>query len=430
MNATTARRLTQSIISFALVGALGLIPLAAAEQTCNNPLRPVRRPVVKSQTPAQTASAIATAATEGQRTAPAQQTPVYRQVSYGANAQRHSTRGYVPRHELMGGMSTAQMLAPIEQDPSMSLEPLPAEGEIMGDMGGISGPCGDAGAPCDSCDSCGYNHGCLIPCPVFSLRNVELFSGVQGFTGPMNQGSSGSFGFHYGLNWGAPMPCLLGGAVGMQVGFRGVSSNYSGSTLTTDTRNQQFLTAGLFRRVDWGLQGGVVFDYLRDDWYYDSNLTQIRGELSWVFPACHELGFWFTARGRSDTVTTSAMRNGQVVQQTATLEPFDLFAFFYRRRFESLGGGAARVYAGFTGNSDGLVGADIKMPLTENWALQSAFTYVIPDESNKQIAFSEEAWNVGITLVWYPGQRKSVGNDYFRPLFDVADNGSFIARIK
>ena len=34
-----------------------------------------------------------------------------------------------------------------------------------------------------------------------------------------------------------------------------------------------------------------------------------------------------------------------------------------------------------------------------------------------------QAWNVGITLVWYPGQRKSIGNDYFRPLFDVADNG-------
>jgi len=424
MNVMATRQFRYSVCGFVLAGLMGFVPLLATEPAVNNPLRPDRHQAIQASGPVQMASAvepIETNAKSRRRAATTRRPASHRQVSFGVDVPQHPTPGYVPRHEILAGMTSAPMVAPIDDDDSMSLEPLPAEGEIMSDA---------CGGPVEQCDTCGDQHGCLIPCPIFSLRNVELFSGVQGFTGPLNQGSSGSFGFHYGLNWGAPMPCTPAGAIGMQAGFRGVSSNYSGSTLTPDTRNQQFVTAGLFRRVDWGLQGGVVFDYLHDDWYYDTNLTQIRGELSWVYPACHELGFWFTARGRSDTVTTTTLSNNQLVQGTATYEPYDLFAFFYRRRFENLGGGAARLYAGFTGNSDGLIGADIKMPLTENWALQSGFTYVIPDESNSRIAYFEEAWNVGITLVWYPGQRKSVGNDYFRPLFDVADNGSFITRIK
>ena len=66
----------------------------------------------------------------------------------------------------------------------------------------------------------------------------------------------------------------------MQVGYRGVSSHYSGASFAEDSRDQGFLTAGLFRRVDWGLQGGAVVDILFDDWYYNSlTLTQLRGEL-------------------------------------------------------------------------------------------------------------------------------------------------------
>jgi hypothetical protein len=213
----------------------------------------------------------------------------------------------------------------------------------------------------------------------------------------------------------------------MQIGIRGVSGHYSGASFTTDTRNQLFLTGGLFRRVDWGLQGGVVIDYLRDDWYYDLRLTQIRGELSWVFPQCHELGFWFASSTRSDTVESQILGDGRFPFDEQ-FEPIDLYAFFYRRRLEEIGGGYGRVFAGFSGKSDGLIGVDLKLPLTENWALESEFTYLIPREGNERIAHREEAWNVAIGLVWYPGCRKAVGNDYFRPLFDVADNGSFIVR--
>ena len=38
----------------------------------------------------------------------------------------------------------------------------------------------------------------------------------------------------------------------------------------------------------------------------------------------------------------------------------------------------------------------------------------------------DESWNVAITLVWYPGCGTAIGNDYFRPLLNVADNGNFM----
>src|SRR5207244_6764894 len=62
------------------------------------------------------------------------------------------------------------------------------------------------------CDPC-CNTGCgrwgltpiCIPLPRPPLDNLEFLHGVQGFTGPVNRGGSGSFGFHEGFNWGMPV---------------------------------------------------------------------------------------------------------------------------------------------------------------------------------------------------------------------------------
>ena len=139
-------------------------------------------------------------------------------------------------------------------------------------------------------------------------------------------------------------------------------------------------------------------------------------------------GFWFTAGAKNAEVESSVLINGQPRTLLETYEPTDLMAFFYRRRLEEVGGGYGRLFAGFTGSGEGLVGADFQLPLTASLALQSEFTYLVPKDGSNRIAHLQEAWNVGISLVWYPGCRKAIGTDYFRPLFDVADNGSFVVR--
>jgi hypothetical protein len=328
---------------------------------------------------------------------------------------------------MVSGMSMGmgmEMGSSVLQEPSpgeFMVEPMPMDGEMM------PSDCDAAGADCGSCGGCGSCNACLIPCPTVALNFFEFFAGANGFTNAPNLGSTGSFGFYYGLNWAAPVPCFPNQPIGMQIGARATATNLSGAPFTDASRDQVFITAGLFRRVDWGFQGGVVVDYMHEDWYYNASAVQIRGELSWVYPQCHELGFWFTGSTRAATVEDVEF----VLDDTddgaeATVEPIDLFAFFYRRRFENMCGGYGRFYAGFTGKSDGLIGADVKLPLTDSWALETGFTYLIPSDGDQRIAHRQEAWNVAVGLVWYPGQRGATENDYFRPLFNVADNGSFM----
>ena len=166
----------------------------------------------------------------------------------------------------------------------------------------------EVGDACCDDGTCGECSSCLVPCGfIFPAGNLELFAGVQGFTGPANQSAGGgSFGFNEGLNWGMPIP--LFGCLGGQVGFRATQSNLSGSDASDDTRRQAFVTAGLFRRVDVGLQGGVVVDWLSDGWYRDVDLVNLRMELSWMIDGTHELGFWGTGGtkngGRTGTRTS------------------------------------------------------------------------------------------------------------------------------
>jgi hypothetical protein len=266
--------------------------------------------------------------------------------------------------------------------------------------------------------------------PMPPIDGFEVYGGVQGFTGPLNRGGSGSFGFHEGFNWGIPIAGFFSG----QIGATWTQNNFDGNYLTSDQRNQVFATAGLYRRVDWGLQGGVVFDYLHDDWDYTADLAQIRAELSWLWCGCNEFGAW-TAIGVNDANDIAIRRpvfaNNTIrsVNTTSSVEVNDLLAFFFRRQFAC--GGNGRLFGGFTRHSQGLVGGDAIVPINPCWSLRSSFMYVAPggDDSTTDPRFSRESWNVGISLVWTPCPRSGCGN-YSRPLFNVADNGTFLTRFK
>lgn len=310
--------------------------------------------------------------------------------------------------------------------------PQPAHGPLPAGM-----VCGDA-----ACTSCGAGQwggwgACVwIPICVFiprpPLEGLELVSGVQGFTGPANRGGAGSFGFHEGFNWGMP----VAGCMAFQWGALWTQSNFDGSDLTRDVRNQIFVTGGLFRRVDWGLQGGLVVDYLHDEWDYSADLLQLRGELSWLWCGRNELGFWFTA-GVNDAENLLVRQHvvsqqGNVISYAtapATLAVHDLYAFFFRRQFAC--GGQGRLFGGFTGQGHGLFGGDAQLPLAARWRLSASFLYVAPrgEDTPADPRFARESWNVGLSLVWTPFAGSGCGPGYARPLFSVADNGTFVTRL-
>ncbi len=330
---------------------------------------------------------------------------------------------------LMPRTSVGRMHEGPVEEPAIVGE-LPMSAGTPGDCTSCGGNnCGQCVDCCGNWNSCGPVPLCvLLPRP--RLDNLEFTAGVHGFTGPLNRGAGGSFGFHEGFNFALPI-CYGDWGCG-QVGAQWTQSNFDGSLLTEEQRNQIFLTAGFFRRVDWGLQCGLVFDYLHDEWDYELDLGQLRGELGWRYCGCHELGFRFSVGVNDDDGEFNVIANDEqevVIRQIdGHVEVNDLFAFYYRRQFAC--GGEGRLFGGFTDNHQGLVGGDARVPLNACWSLAADFLYVVPTDDSDFPAFAEETWNVSIGVVWTPCARPGCGPNYCRPLFDIANNGTFATRLQ
>jgi hypothetical protein len=198
----------------------------------------------------------------------------------------------------------------------------------------------------------------------------------------------------------------------------------SGAEFTDESRNQIFLTGGLFRRVDFGMQYGLVVDYLYDDWWFRNNLVQLRGELSWNDACGHEFGYQFMVGTDSSTSVTRLLgANNAVTNGTAAFEAINQHRLFLRGA--TAGGGSYLAFAGGTDRGDGLLGAALLSPFRNCFAVQSGFTYLIPAESHRAGGFANEGWNLAMGIVYRPGGKAGCGR-YCRPMFDVADNGTFM----
>lgn len=338
-------------------------------------------------------------------TAPAPVTPV------AVHVQEY---GFKPRHEneaTRGEMNPSGGNAPELFDGEQDAGALP-----MGEGGWDEGPMYDSP----------YNWALVDPYVIWRRQAWEISTGAQGFTGPVNQGSGGSFGFHEAVNFGSTLPFWGCQDIGWQVGARATQSNFTGSAITPDTRHQAFATLGLFHRVDRGLQWGFGIDWLHDSWYSQIDVRQVRGEMSWKATCWHELGMMFATGNDTQTVTYTPQPLG-TTSITSSYTTVDWYALFVRRRFGECENGETRLYGGFTGNGDGLVGADVRTPLFGDWALQGAFTCLFPKTdtpTGQNASYATEVWNVGMSIVWAPGIGKP--NGYYRPLLNVADNGSLM----
>ena len=331
--------------------------------------------------------------------------------------------------------SSSMVIEPDAAFDKIQLDPIPSEDATtempegvvadesgaIGDGGSCGTDCGPCAVGCEPCIICGLVN-CVHCCGW--LRSFEFSTGVEGFKGPLDQGQNGNFGFNEAINFGAP----LGGpwGVGYQIGARGVQSNFKGydvDGVNVGQRDQIFATAGLFRRaVCGGLQWGAVFDFMHDRYYQTTDLNQIRAEVSWLRPGGPgEIGFWGSFSSKTDEI--------QMNEQLVTVEPTDLFALFYRRHFCT--GGEGRMWGGFTGNRDGLFGGDVRIPFGTSFALETGFNYLIPNEPRGAEGLSQEGWNVGINLVWYPGRcSSSIDQNPFHPLLGVANNGNFMVNTR
>ncbi len=306
---------------------------------------------------------------------------------------------------------------------------------------------------CDSCGSFGgeydYGLGCGFDgccdrggCPEgwadcwlgrlgLLLYKGEYFIGAHGFKAPAfqvgnNLFQDSSFGFHYGANFGIPLCRITCGLLSGQFGVRSVHSDFSGMPFSADDRYQLFVTTGLYRRVDHGLQMGVVADFLEETWFVNSSTVQIRGELSWVFYGGNQFGFRFNNNVQDDV--GSGVINGVQVDNLIT-SSIETYRFFYRQiGTDSVG--FSDWYLGWSGDQHFVGGIDFDVPITERTALQSSFAYFLPKEDAPRFpngGNANEAWNISVGFVFRP-QGRCYYQNYDRPLFGVADNGIMALR--
>ena len=298
----------------------------------------------------------------------------------------------------------------------------------------------------DECSPCMHYHGqmCMwlrqFGKPYYGwhwYRDFTASAGVMGFTNDSNLGLNGNFGTNEYLNWAMPFWNAFG--VGWQLGARATQSGFQSTTLTTpggrlqtSDRQQVFVTSGFFTRAfeGRGLQGGAVYDYLSDTWFDNVDVSQVRAELSYVW-GYHEFGVW-----TANNVANQNSKSGTPLQRQTVGTTYDMYCGFYRLQFGDAN--EWKVWGGATGDGDGIIGSLLRAPMSRSLALEGTFTYLIPKDSKTidvdgagtGLGYSPAAWNVGLNLVYYPAgrSRRSLASPY-RPLFEVADNGSMIRQI-
>lgn len=254
--------------------------------------------------------------------------------------------------------------------------------------------------------------------------DFTIFGGVHAFKGPLDQGRNGNFGFHEGLNWGGPLWDYM--QIGYQVGAQVFHSNFHGDqvyTPTDDGRTQYFVTTGLFHRADGcGIQAGIVVDWLQDDYYGQINLTQIRAEVSYVMKSQNEFGVWAATNTDEADISPEVLA---VSNSPESLRSADMFTAFWRKQFGQRGEG--RLWAGSSSGGNVVFGGNIRVPLSKQFAIESNFNYLSADGEEGRHDNTAESWSTVFNLVWYPGWTAcKSGKHVYRPLFNVADNSTFM----
>jgi hypothetical protein len=284
--------------------------------------------------------------------------------------------------------------------------------------GRANGSCGSEDLFCIGSEDSESCHSVRIRVPKW--QEFTVFGGVHGFKGPYDQArDSGNFGFHEGFNIGFKVPNTT---AGYQIGYQAVHSQLNGDTDTNiaDPHTQQFFTAGFYQRAKDGVQFGIAWDMLRDERFGAVDFHQLRGELSMIERGCHEIGL-AAAMHLNDLEVFPADED----DPTVLFQPSDQYLLFYR--LHGPRGGEGRVYGGFNDDDDGIIGADMMVPLSDRWSLATGFTYLIPAEHAGQEGASQEAWNISTALVWHWDCRaRRSHSSCYRPLFNVADNGYLI----
>ena len=269
------------------------------------------------------------------------------------------------------------------------------------------------------------------PQQLYAFHGYSSWHGIADGSGPNNNG------FFYGANFGTRLGKLSKSTgIGAQIGGSGGLYDLNGRASPFESNQnvqQAFVTAGLFRRADelTNFSGGVAFDGMFIDNFgqYGASpfLGQLRYQVAYALNDQHEFGMWGTVRMVGDS---------QDILGPLSFRAVDQFNFFWHHKFAF--GADATSWIGVPdhtklgGNGslgDYIFGGTLTAPLSPAWAVYMDLQYMRPSARIGSTAAQEEAFNLGIGLMFYPGRNSRTANvsgSRWRPYLPVANNGSFM----
>ncbi len=296
--------------------------------------------------------------------------------------------------------------------------------------GGCYGEC-EGGCYGDGCcvDNC-YRRcclgalGCLWSRLVPLLRSSEISAGVFTYQDAFDASNDASFGADLGFNWG--MPCRILG-LNAQAGLRYLRGGKERWFFREEERrlSQFFGTMGLFyREPGERLQFGAVYDTLRDETIGKYDLNQVRTELSFRCSELTTIGFRGAFHLKKETWEPVLL--GERFQLDLSAQ--DYYTGFISHTFVT--GAEGTIGAGVTKDNEGLLNAGLEVPVTNHSSLRNNFTYIFPRGKDRRENDQDDSWSASISWVVYLGGSSRRGMiDRFKPLFNVADNTTFLQRV-
>jgi hypothetical protein len=257
------------------------------------------------------------------------------------------------------------------------------------------------------------------------VDNLSLDLGLNGSKGPEDLGINANFGFRVAANWGYPVWEDHG--LGVQLG---TSLNYSRTAVrvlraidNTHDRYENFSTGGVFQRTDFGLNWGLVYDFVDERYYDHLNLGQWRGQVGYDITDDDEAGVWGAWREHGDATV--------VGDAAFSLRPILQGNLFWRHtwahdimtrgwvgvaeehgRFLYVAPGESPVHHPF------VFGADVFVPLSDYLSLYGEANFITPNDSGTVTAF--------FGLAFYPGGgARTAAHSRFAPYLPLANNPSF-----
>jgi hypothetical protein len=255
------------------------------------------------------------------------------------------------------------------------------------------------------------------------LETLELFGGLEGSKQPQDFGTNAEFGGRLHVNWGAPL--LPAWGIGVQIGTAidltdnavQVFERLEGNS----DRVQEYTTAGIFQRIG-ALNWAVVYDFLEESYYDHFNLGQVRAKVGYHITECDEIGAWGTVATEKD--------NGTFATIPLTLRPIDQASAFWRHTWENCaqttvwvggcpGHGQVNVALGDLPPVGARVvfGADLHIPLSDNWAIFGEANFLTPANSGTVDAYLGFCYYIG-------GSAHGFRDRQFSPVLPVAEDTS------